>query len=508
MKVLFRWIKEKISGIWTKAVVPHARICMISGAVVAVAGASAITAVEYINYNNKTQIQAKETEAEMQEETQTHNNVEQTKPVVMETEEESTEEETYQVIENIMTKVVKDSTVTQKEDPIKNRNNESSGEVIKPVSYVDNAVSGSVSVSSVKKSGDDIVYTVKSRKAKDFTEKQIAGCVKGSVLVQENEQENKYTGYIYETGMVEVTGGSEKVVTTFLMKNDSKNDETKETSENIRTLSNIEETSQSESESSTESKKVSYIVMEVEAQIEYIYADGWQNIKGKNYYFEDSNAVTGWKNIDGVQYYFNEDGSLGSSLVIDVSRYNGSIDWDSVKSSGINYAMIRVGYRGYETANLVIDNRFHENMSQAIAAGVKLGAYIVTQAVNTTEAVEEASFIVSACSGYNISLPLAIDVESAGNGSGRGDKISSSQRTAVVNAFAQTVNNCGYSAVVYANKDWMNNRMYAGNISCSVWLAQYRSQCTYTGHFSMWQFTDKARVNGISGYVDMSVWKH
>ena len=191
MKVLFRWIKEKISGIWTKAVVPHARICMISGAVVAVAGASAITAVEYINYNNKTQIQAKETEAEMQEETQTHNNVEQTKPVVMETEEESTEEETYQVIENIMTKVVKDSTVTQKEDPIKNRNNESSGEVIKPVSYVDNAVSGSVSVSSVKKSGDDIVYTVKSRKAKDFTEKQIAGCVKGSVLVQENEQENK-----------------------------------------------------------------------------------------------------------------------------------------------------------------------------------------------------------------------------------------------------------------------------------------------------------------------------
>lgn len=170
--------------------------------------------------------------------------------------------------------------------------------------------------------------------------------------------------------------------------------------------------------------------------------------------------------------------------------------------------MIRVGYRGYETANLVLDNRFHENMSQAIAAGVKVGAYIVTQAVNTTEAVEEASFIVSACSGYNISLPLAIDVESAGNGSGRGDKISSSQRTAVVNAFAQTVNNCGYSAVVYANKDWMNNRMYAGNISCSVWLAQYRSQCTYTGPFSMWQFTDKARVNGISGYVDMSVWKH
>ena len=85
---------------------------------------------------------------------------------------------------------------------------------------------------------------------------------------------------------------------------------------------------------------------------------------------------------------------------------------------------------------------------------------------------------------YYISLPLAIDVESAGNGSGRGDKISSSQRTAVINAFAQTVRSCGYSAILYANKDWMNNRIYAGNVGCSVWLAQYNSKCTYTGPFT------------------------
>lgn len=454
--------------------------------------------------------------AETQTETQTHTQPESTEPEETE-EEESTEEETFEVIDNIMEKVVVDSVVTQKEDPLKNRNNATAGEVIKPVLYVDNAVSGSVSVSSVKKSGNDVIYSLKDRKIQNFTVSQLDKCSKGSILVEENGTQKQYTGYVYETGTANVTGGSENVVTKFLIKDDNTETSTKQEesasakapdNSQKESSSNIEESSKSETETSTEIKTVSYIVMEVEAQIEYIYADGWQNIKGKNYYFEDSNAVTGWKNIDGVQYYFNADGSLGSSLVIDVSRYNGSIDWDSVKASGINYAMIRVGYRGYETANLVLDNRFHENMSQAIAAGVKVGAYIVTQAVNTTEAVEEASFIVSACSGYNISLPLAIDVESAGNGSGRGDKISSPQRTAVVNAFAQTVNNCGYSAVVYANKDWMNNRMYAGNISCRVWLAQYRSQCTYTGPFSMWQFTDKARVNGISGYVDMSVWKH
>lgn len=368
-----------------------------------------------------------------------------------------------------------------------------------------------------EKSGTDVIYSLKGRKIQDFTASQLDKCSKGSILVEENGTQKQYTGYVYETGTVSVTGGSENVVTKFLIKDDNTETSTKQEESTSakapdnsqkESVSNIEESSKSETETSTEIKTVSYIVMEVEAQIEYIYADGWQNIKGKNYYFENSNAVTGWKNIDGVQYYFNADGSQGSSLVIDVSTYNGDIDWNSVKASGINYAMIRVGYRGYETARLVLDKRFHSNMSQATAAGIKVGAYIVTQAVDTTEAVEEASFIVSACSEYNISLPLAIDVESAGNGSGRGDKISSSQRTAVINAFAQTVRSCGYSAILYANKDWMNNRIYAGNVGCSVWLAQYNSKCTYTGPFTMWQFTEKARVNGISGNVDMSAWKH
>ena len=126
--------------------------------------------------------------------------------------------------------------------------------------------------------------------------------------------------------------------------------------------------------------------------------------------------------------------------------------------------MIRVGYRGYETAKLVKDKRFDNNMKNATAAGVKVGAYIVTQAVNTNEAVEEASFIISACKSYSVSLPLAIDVESAGNGTGRGDKISVSERTAVINAFVQTVKNSGYSAMVYANKDWMTNKINAGSL--------------------------------------------
>ena len=510
---LQRNFREKVIDFFK--VKKHIVVTSVSAAVIIAGVITGIVVGISVNKASKHQPAIVEA-AETKTETQTHTQPESTEPEETE-EEESTEEETFEVIDNIMEKVVVDSVVTQKEDPLKNRNKATAGEVIKPVLYVDNAVSGSVSVSSVKKSGNDVIYSLKDRKIQNFTVSQLDKCSKGSILVEENGTQKQYTGYVYETGTANVTGGSENVVTKFLIKDDNTETSTKQEesasakapdNSQKESSSNIEESSKSETETSTEIKTVSYIVMEVEVQIEYIYADGWQNIKGKNYYFENSNAVTGWKNIDGVQYYFNADGSLGSSLVIDVSRYNGSIDWNSVKASGINYAMIRVGYRGYETANLVLDSRFHENMSQATAAGIKVGAYIVTQAVDTTEAVEEASFIVSACSGYNISLPLAIDVESAGNGSGRGDKISSSQRTAVINAFAQTVRNSGYSAILYANKDWMNNRIYAGNVGCSVWLAQYNSKCTYTGPFTIWQFTEKARVNGISGNVDMSAWKH
>ena len=413
--------------------------------------------------------------------------------------------EIFQIIENIMEKVVVDTAATQKEDPSKNRGTESTGENVKPVTYVDNAVTGSAGVTSVKKSGGSILYTLKSRKSILISKTEI-GSYKAESLIIDGQQ---YKGYIYETGTVDVTGGSENVVTKFLVKDESETGQSQSQSESSVGSGTVNSTSDATKDSGEADKtKQTYFLIEIEAQIETVYADGWQNVNGKNYYFENSQAVTGWKKIDGAQYYFNADGSQGSSLVIDVSTYNGDIDWYSVKASGINYAIIRVGYRGYETANLVKDKRFDYNMSQATAAGIKVGAYIVTQAVNTSEAVEEASFIVSACSGYNVSLPLIIDVESAGGGRGRGDKISTSERTAVINAFAQTVNSCGYSAMVYANKDWMENRINAGNISCNVWLAQYRSTCTYTGPFAMWQFTDSSYVNGISGKVDMSAWKH
>ena len=412
--------------------------------------------------------------------------------------------ETFAVMDDIMEKVVADSAATQKEDPSKNRSNSSPAVSVPETT----ASAGEVNVTALKKSGDNIIYKITGRSTMQLTDDEAARYTAGSVLIDDHSV-SAYSGYIYETGKIQITGGQADVVTKFLVPERNISAENVEMTNNTTVFAdNLKETAagtketQSETKTTGESTKSeettkgentkpsdnqsmaarkNYVLLSLEAETETVYADGWQNIQGKTYYFRNSQAVTGWNQIDGLQYYFNGDGSLGSHLVIDVSTYNGDIDWNRVKAAGIDYAIIRVGYRGYETARLVKDKRFDTNMRNATAAGVKVGAYIVTQAVNTNEAVEEASFIISACSGYNVSLPLAIDVESAGNGRGRGDKISVAERTAVINAFVQTIRGAGYSAMVYANKDWMTNRINAGGLASgsTVWLAQYRSSCTY-----------------------------
>lgn len=436
--------------------------------------------------------------------------------------------ETFAVMDDIMEKVVADSAATQKEDPSKNRSNSSPAVSVPETT----ASAGEVNVTALKKSGDNIIYKITGRSTMQLTDDEAARYTAGSVLI-DDQSVSANSGYIYETGKIQITGGQADVVTKFLVPERNISAENVEMTNNTTVFAdNLKETAAGTKETQSETKTIgestkseettkpsdnqsmaarkNYVLLSLEAETETVYADGWQNIQGKTYYFRNSQAVTGWNQIDGLQYYFNGDGSLGSHLVIDVSTYNGDIDWSRVKAAGIDYAIIRVGYRGYETARLVKDKRFDTNMRNATAAGVKVGAYIVTQAVNTNEAVEEASFIISACSGYNVSLPLAIDVESAGNGRGRGDKISVAERTAVINAFVQTIRGAGYSAMVYANKDWMTNRINAGGLASgsTVWLAQYRSSCTYGGSYQMWQFTESGSIPGISGNVDMSAWKY
>lgn len=235
---------------------------------------------------------------------------------------------------------------------------------------------------------------------------------------------------------------------------------------------------------------------------------GWQEIDGATYFFDkDGNKVTGEQVIQGAKYNFNSDGSLNTGsgqMGIDVSKWNGNIDWNAVKNSGVSYVIIRCGYRGSTTGALIEDPMFRSNIQGASSAGLKVGVYFFTQAVNEVEAVEEASMVLGLIKGYNISYPVFLDVEPS---NGRADGINASTRTAVCRAFCQTIQNSGYKAGIYANKTWLNSYVDAPSLSgYKIWLAQYAAAPTYNKtRYDMWQYSSKGSVSGIKGNVDMNI---
>lgn len=192
-------------------------------------------------------------------------------------------------------------------------------------------------------------------------------------------------------------------------------------------------------------------------------------------------------------------------LGIDVSKWQKEIDWDKVKNEGVDFSIIRCGYRGSVTGSLVEDPYFEQNIKGARAAGIKVGVYFFTQAVNEVEAVEEASMVISLVRDYELQYPVFIDTEGAG-GNGRADSLNVEERTAVCEAFCTTVKNAGLEAGVYASRNWYNNKLTASTLeSYAIWLAEYRSVPLYQGYYQMWQYTSKGKINGINGNVDLNV---
>lgn len=242
-------------------------------------------------------------------------------------------------------------------------------------------------------------------------------------------------------------------------------------------------------------------------QTVYLYT-GWQTLEGKTYYYNaDHQKVTGWQIIQGISYFFNSDGVRSDCIGIDISRWNGTIDWAAVKNSGINFVIIRAGYRGYGTGKLIEDPYARQNLAGATAAGLKVGIYIFSQAVNLEEAVEEASMALEVARGYSLTYPIFIDSEYSNPAKdGRADALSTAQRTAICDAFCKTVANSGYRTGVYASKSWY---MYQLNVSAlsayHIWLAHYTTSTDYAGRYDMWQYSSTGAVNGISGYVDMNL---
>lgn len=202
---------------------------------------------------------------------------------------------------------------------------------------------------------------------------------------------------------------------------------------------------------------------------------------------------------------------------IDVSYHQGSIDWAKVKAAGVDFAIIRMGYRGYSAGTLYTDIKFTENMQGAIDAGLKVGVYFFTEAITTDEAVAEAQYVANAISSYNITMPVAIDWESNAAASNGGRKIAAgltkSQNTIICTAFCDVIKSYGYTPMVYANKSDFTNLLDGAALGekYEIWLARYNTQAGYDNPYTFWQYsagsaTNKGTVNGITGNVDLNFW--
>ena len=191
---------------------------------------------------------------------------------------------------------------------------------------------------------------------------------------------------------------------------------------------------------------------------------------------------------------------------IDVSTHQGTIDWKKVKADGVKFAIIRLGYRGYGTGKLMIDNYFHKNMKGAKAAGIKVGVYFYTQAISTKEAIAEADLVIKNLKNYDLDYPVVYDIEDAGAASARTNGLSTKKATDNVIAFCDRIQKAGYRPMIYANSVWYNTRLDMTRLTkYDKWLAQYLKIPFFPYQFQIWQYTGKGRVNGIKGDVDMNI---
>ncbi len=212
----------------------------------------------------------------------------------------------------------------------------------------------------------------------------------------------------------------------------------------------------------------------------------------------------GFYEKNGIRYY--DAAGVTGIPGIDVSAYQPQIDWQQVKEAGIEFAMIRVGYRGYQTGKLDLDDCFLSHIQGALDAGLQVGVYFFSQALTPEEAVEEAEFVLTWIEGYDITYPVVFDWEEV-EGQARTDDMNMLMLTACAEAFCETVEEAGYEAAVYFNQAYGYQQLNLVSLrDYTFWLAEYSEAPVFYHHFQLWQYTNEGTVAGIEGPVDMNIW--
>jgi GH25 family lysozyme M1 (1,4-beta-N-acetylmuramidase) len=193
---------------------------------------------------------------------------------------------------------------------------------------------------------------------------------------------------------------------------------------------------------------------------------------------------------------------------IDVSKYQENIDWAKVKASGVEYAIIRLGFRGMGSEGTCeLDPFFKQNVEGALAAGIEVGVYFFTQAVTVEEAKEEAAFVIENLKGYDIAWPVAFDTEEITSyKAARANKLSRETRTACAKAFMDEVAAAGYTPMLYANTRWTVLKLDMSQLAdYDLWYAYYGDSIYYPYHFTMWQYSASGKVDGVKTDTDMNI---
>ena len=212
------------------------------------------------------------------------------------------------------------------------------------------------------------------------------------------------------------------------------------------------------------------------------------------------------KDEDGTMHYMVDGVDKGIPM-IDVSEFQGVIDWNKVAASGIKYAMIRAGFRGYGSGKLVEDKYIDDNIRGAAAAGIKFGVYFFSEAVTEEEAREEARVCIDHLAGYTPDLPIVLDVEHIGYDEARADALDQKTRTDVALAFVDEVKKAGYKPMLYTGLLVYFHYLDQSRISdLPLWYAFYSEYLYFPYKNKCWQYTDSATVPGINGKCDMSLW--
>lgn len=204
-------------------------------------------------------------------------------------------------------------------------------------------------------------------------------------------------------------------------------------------------------------------------------------------------------------YY--KDGQKKGRVAIDVSEFQGDIDWTAVAGTEIEAAFVRLGYRGYGEGTLALDAKYVDNIDGAAAAGLSTGVYFYTEAVNYDEGVEEANFVLENIKGHTVTEPIVIDSEYMAGVEARANVISMDDRTQAIKGFCDTITAAGYKVMLYANRDWLIRSVNLGEIpEVPIWLAYYGTDPSFPYHVEAFQYIDKGFVDGInSSQVDLDV---